>query len=315
MCVKIWTVVALVFSTGWAQATPTFINAGLDGFSASIDCRMLVAGGCGTVLANTPTGYNMLSTTQYSTSSATTAVQDTARGVTAHGAAYANTASYLPELHAYARSDGSYTPTLGNANPSLYTGAWSAFADANAWGVQGYQYDGAVPFDLVINITLDSIFSADLSSSLRLGHSGFGVAIFGIDGYDFNRDNFCPMTSAHYPACPGTTVYARTETVLHNTGSVEAALHYLVAPGTRFYVGAFLDANVCCGQTVDSSHTLRMAFNDPSLLSSVAVAGVLPLDAEVDEPGGMALLAAGLVLIGLIVNRRRANAAGTGPDC
>ncbi|MDQ2821725.1 MAG: hypothetical protein M3Y65_15255 [Pseudomonadota bacterium] len=311
---KIWTVMLMALFAGGAKATPAFVNAGLGGYSASYNCRYLVAGGCNGA-SNSPTGYNMMGSANYTSTSATSSLHDTVRGASAHTAAYASPTSYLPELHAYASSDGTYSPALGNINPSLYTGEWSAFADANTWGVQGYQYDGATPFDLVINIRLNSIFSADLSSSLRLGHSAFQIAIFSIEGYDFNRDTFCPMNAAASYACPGVRIYARTEDTLHNTGTVETTLHYLVAQGARFYVGAFLDANVCCGQTVDSSHTLRMAFNDPSLLSSIAVAGVLPLDAEVDEPGGMALLVAGLGLIALIINRRRANAAGTGPDC
>lgn len=293
----VWLVLLLL--SGWAQATPAFTNAGLDGYSGTLDCRYLITGGCNGA-AGTSSGYNMLGTRSYTPSSATSALTDPLRG-TASTAAYASATTYLPELHAYASSNGNYAPALGNANPALYTGAWSAFADANAWGVQGYQYDGATPFDLTVSITLDSIFSAALTPT-RLGHSSFQVAIFGTDNFSFTRDGYCPTLLSSAIFCPGITTFARADNILYDTGSVSATLHYLVAPGARFYVGAFLDANVCCGQTVDSSHTLTMAFNDPTQLSSIAVAGVLPV-AEVDEPPGLPLVLLGTAVLVLWMRR------------
>lgn len=311
MRVRIWTWFMLVVVSCAAHATPTFINAGLNGYSGMADCAYRVSGGCAW-FGGPLNAYNTYSAPVRTATSATSYLLDPLRGV-ASSAAYASPSTYLPELHAYASSNGTYAPDLGTLNPAMYTGGGSAFADANTWGVQGYRYDGATVFDLAVTITLDSIFSVDGQNG-GIGHSAFMAAIFGIDGYDFERDGAC-ATYVTQASCPTVNVLARTFGGLTNTGTTTAILHYLLNPGDMFYVGAFLDANVCCGGTVDSSHTLRMTFNDASMLSSVAVAGVLPLAADVDEPGGAELLLTGLVLVALIVKRRRDNAHGVGPDC
>ena len=197
--------------------------------------------------------------------------------------------SYLPELHAYASSNGAYSPPASHQRPGD-TGVMSSFADANIWGVQGYLYTGESPFDLTVTVSAHSVFSAD-----GRGHSTFEASIFDANGYAFSYGDFdvCPM----YHRCVDTdpnrniTPFDHVAGTLFNTGTQTLTLHHTVNFGDRFYVGAFLDANVCCGQTVDSSHTLNMAFNDFSQLDSLAVPGVVP------EPGSIMLVLIGLVLV------------------
>ncbi len=284
-----------------AQATPTLTNAGIDGYSGTVDCRFDRSGRCrwtGTL----PSGYSMDGSVVRTPTSATTLVVDPLRG-TASSAGYMNATSYLPELHAYASSNGAYSPALGNSDPSRYTGVWSAFADANIWGVQGYQYDGAEPFDLTVTATLDSIFSADGQGGL-VGHSAFRIGIFDANGYRFGggSGDLCPLY-ATTSGCSGATPAFEVGTgILYDTGSTSVTITHRVNTGDRFYVGATLDADVCCGQTVDSSHTLQMAFNDFTQLSSIPVAGVA---AAVPEPGSALSLTTGLAIMAFAARRGR----------
>jgi hypothetical protein len=298
-------VASALINVSIAQAAPTLINAGLNGYSGTLDCRYRTNGQCDWASTN-PTGYDMLGTTTLTSTSAASQVVDPLRG-TASSSANLSASSYLPELHAVASSNGAYSPSLGNANPAIYTGEWSSIADANIWGVQAYQYDGLTPFDLTVTATLDSIFSASGQNG-KIGHSGFHVSIFDAAGYSFTYDGLdidtCPIRGATARQCAGgPQVYAHNFAGLYDTGSVSVTLHHTVNTGDRFYVGAFLDASVCCGETADSSHTLQMAFNDFSQLSSFAVAGVVAPAAAVPEPTSILLMATGIG--GLIAARRR----------
>ncbi len=203
----------------------------------------------------------------------------------------------MPTLHAYA-----YTNPATSVVASGPYGA-SVFADANVWGVQGYRYTGATPFLLTLTATLDSVFT-QANPELELNHSGFRVSIFDIEGYEFGyftdygsrvaAPELCPLIMASpgglCPTMP--TVHAFERKLLLGTGSVSATLSYLVQPGQAFYVGAFLDAGACCGSTVDSSHTLNLAFNDFTQLDSVAVT-----IAEVPEPSSTLLAVLALVML------------------
>lgn len=233
--------------------------------------------------------------------SASSLSQD-ARGKAAASAEISGT-SYLPSLHAYARSDQEYGPVAG----APYGG--STRADANVWGVQGYQYVGDTPFLLTISATLDSTFSRPDSDS-QGNHSSFMLSIFDTAGYSFGYNRLdattpelCPivMSAPHSQFCQGMpTVYARDAHSLRDSGTVTGKVEYLLQPGQDFYVGAVLDASVCCGATVDSSHTLTLAFNDATLLVSRPVAGVVP------EPATTWLmLGAAMAGLGVRAARRR----------
>jgi hypothetical protein len=221
-------------------------------------------------------------------------------------------ASYLPQLHAYAQSNAAYThanngsvivpPRITDA-----TGMIAAYADSNIWGVQGYRYTGVVGFDLTVTGTLDSLFSASGQQDL-FGHSSFSISIFDAAGYAFSYDltdaagqntTICAILNHTFsPTCPTTaTIYDAAGAFLYDTGSTTVTVHHWVNPGDEFFVGAFLDANVNSGITVDSSHTLRLAFNDFTQLESVDV----PI--HVPEPETFALM--GLGLFGLAATRNR----------
>lgn len=86
-------------------------------------------------------------------------------------------------------------------------------------------------------------------------------------------------------------------------------LRRTVMPGDVFYVGATLDASVCCGGIVDTSHTLRMRFNDASQLSGVALAGV----AAIPEPTTLLLVLPSLALIAFTHRRQRQRPAAFAP--
>ena len=72
--------------------------------------------------------------------------------------------------------------------------------------------------------------------------------------------------------------------------------------GKEFFVSAFLDASVCCGQTVDSSHTLELQFNDASSLISRAVPNIVT---AAPEPSMIALMAIGVMLLAFSWQRSR----------
>lgn len=222
--------------------------------------------------------------------------------------------SYLPSLHAYAYSNPAATGTPGTP----YGG--SSVADANIWGVQGYTYNGDSPFLLTVTATLNSVFSRP-NSDQQGNHSSMRVSLFGTDGYTFEYSaldpnatgrEFCPIFPDAITA-PGLCdasppVHAKGFDILWDTGSVSIVMTHLLNPGESFYVGAFMDASVCCGATVDSSHSLNMVFNDASKLSSFALPGVIN---AVPEPASLpvALLGLGL-LAGLRMRGAKAGQPG-----
>lgn len=285
-----------------AQATPTLTNAGINGSSGTLDCRFRIDGTC--AAKGSLTGYSMDGSLVRTPTSATTLVVDPLRG-TASSAGYMNATSYLPELHAYASSNPTYSPILGNADPTRYTGIWSAIADANIWGVQGYQYDGADPFNLTVTANLDSFFSVDGKGG-TIGHSIFRIGIFGASGYQFTYGGLdtCPLFPEAFGCAAVTPAFAVGYGALYDTGSSSVTISHTVNPGDRFYVGAFLDADVCCGQRVDSSHTLQMQFNSFVNLSSIPVAGV-PTAVAVPESSSALSMVTGLGIMALSVGSRR----------
>lgn len=274
-----------------ARATPTQTRFGAYADTAVFNCPWNAAHtACDWSQLN---GYNGVRTV---TATGASSVAQDARG-TAAASGEIDRASYLPALHAYAGTDPAYD--------SGGTHGGSARADANIWAVQGYRYVGATPFLLTITATLDSTFSRP-DSDAQGNHSAFYLSLFDTEGYRFGYNSelatSCPII--YIPGrrgCEGAPiVHAWANQELHDSGTIDATISYLLQPGKDFYVGAFLDASVCCGATVDSSHTLRLAFNDATLLVDRAVEGAI----DVPEPGTAPLaLLAGAVLLG--VRRRR----------
>lgn len=275
-----------------ARATPTGTRFGINADTAVFNCPWNASHtACAWSQMNGYDGIKTLSATGASS------VARDARG-TAAASGEIGLDSYLPQLHAYASTDPAYD------SGGAYGG--SARADANVWAVQGYRYVGDTPLLLTMTATLDSTFSRP-DSDAQGNHSAFYLSLFDTKGYRFEYNGAlattCPII--YIPGQRGCenapTVYAATNHELHDSGTIEATISYLLQPGKAFYVGAFLDASVCCGATVDSSHTLRLAFNDATLLVNRAVDGAI----DVPEPGSapLTLLAAG-ALLGARLRRR-----------
>ena len=280
-----------------ASATPSLQSFAANGSTAVFNCPWNSA--------HTTCNWSQFQSYNGATISAASisSVTEDARGKAAVSAEISAT-SYLPSLHAYAYSN----PAATGAPGAPYGGA--SRADANVWGVQGYRYTGDTAFLLTMTATLDSIFANTAQSARNGNHSGFRVSIFDTAGYAFaysdvnnQSDEMCPiMQAAPLRFCTAMPqVYAFGSKTLQDTGSISTTLSYLLQPGQAFYVGAFLDASVCCGATVDSSHTLNLLFNDANNLDSVAVPGAF---VDVPEPASLPLTALGVALLfGL---RRRA---------
>ncbi|MDN4052804.1 PEP-CTERM sorting domain-containing protein [Massilia sp. YIM B02763] len=276
-----------------AAATPTLTSLAVNADTSLTDCTWTAdRTRCAWTSGNMAVGAKSFSAA---------GVSSAASGPAGYAAASGeiDRASWLPALHAYTRSDGNY------ASAGPYGG--SGRADANVWAAQGYRYVGAAPFLLTITATLDSVFSQPDRDRLGI-HSSFQLSLFDTAGYRFGYGSLndtslpelCPiLPSASAPGCEhAPAIFAHDGDMLHDTGAITATISYLLQPGQEFYVGAFLDANACCGATVDSSHTLRLAFNDYSLLESRAVDGAI----TVPEPGSLALFA---LAAGALVHVRR----------
>ncbi|MDB5933100.1 MAG: sorting protein [Massilia sp.] len=142
-----------------------------------------------------------------------------------------------------------------------------------------------------------------------MGHSGFSISIFGAAGYVFDPNNTsleyspsaCPLFNSSSRFCAADpAIYAYARDSLADTGTLSLTVAHTFNSGDKFLVGVFMDASVCCGQTVDSSHTLNLAFTDATNLESIPVAGVVP------EPASVFLFITGSALIA--AGRRRAQA-------
>lgn len=278
-----------------ASATPSLNTFGANGSTAVFDCPWNAS--------HTSCDFSQLTSYNGVTSVSATGIGSVAQDIrgTAAVSAEIGTDSWLPVLHAYASSNPDYAGT------GPYGG--SARADANVWGVQGYRYVGDTPFLLTVTATLDSVFSRPDSDS-QGNHSAFFLSLFDTAGYAFGyappdvfQTELCPIVyiPGRYGCEAVPAVYDHANRMLHDSGTISATIAYLLQPGQSFYVGAFLDASVCCGATVDSSHTLRLAFNDASLLVNAPVAGAL----AVPEPSTLPLTAlAAAVLLGMRLRRR-----------
>ncbi|TWI70171.1 hypothetical protein IP91_01251 [Pseudoduganella lurida] len=271
--------------SGTVNGAPVQSSFAADAFSSTYDCRYRAdTGKCALYPgAITPNGTS----TRWPTGASSSAAD--ARGQ-AWSLATADAASYLPELKAYASSAADYV------NPSGGT----SMADANVWAVQGYRYTGATPFTLTVTARLDAVFSGAAGNHAD-NHSLLAVSLFDTDGYTFDYDparpggGTCPITgmmASPNPGCAHTPeVFAHHDEFLRDSGAITVTLSYLLKPGQAFYVGAYVDANVCCGGIVDSSNTLTMQFNDASLLVDYPVTLVPEAQTWLMLLGGLTVLA------------------------
>lgn len=279
-----------------AEATPTLDNAGLAGNSYIMDCRFATSDHQCVGFRQPGTVFRPTGTSTHDATSASSAAFDALRGSTM-SSGNINASSYLPSLHGYASSNPSYRPALGNADPTRYTGEWSSLLFSENWGVQGYQYNGATPFELTVTARLEGSVSAP-GSAVVPNYTSAYFGIFRDDNYRFayTSHDWCSLAGTGLPSCAGTpSADAVGYVELTHSGSDLATISYVINPGEHIYVGAFLQTVACCGFTVDVSHTLDMVFNDPSQLSSFAVAGVTAN--AVPEPGALLLMLSGLVLL------------------
>jgi len=303
----------LAFASMSALAAPIPSTVGVGAATGTLDCAMTSDGKC-IWKSSTASGYETVGSNTTTPISGASSASDV-RGV-AKAWGEANFDSYLPSLHAYASSNGAYVANfsalagkaVGSGQPGIvYTGAGAGIADANVWAVQGYRYTGQTPFQLTVTGVLDSQFSSNGQQG-SLGHSGFRLSIFDANAYVFDpgqnslaySPTFCPLMNNPSRFCSGAPqVFAHGSDSLFDTGTVSLTVGHFVNPGDEFFVGAFLDASVCCGLTADSSHTLNLAFNDFSMLESIPVPGVVP------EPASVFVFMSGLALLGM--RRRKAS--------
>ncbi|GGY67529.1 hypothetical protein GCM10007387_57230 [Pseudoduganella albidiflava] len=273
-----------------ASAVPTQSSFAADTFTFTADCAYDAAQTECASYDNWHTGTNT-----YSPTGAGSSIAD-ARG-SSWTLAEADAGSYLPVLKAYASS----APAYQSGGPH----GGSSMVDATIWAVQGYRYTGSTPFALTLTVTLDSQFSEDAGGGTQ-NHSMVAVSLFDTGGYVFDYDqnaasnSQCPMiaTVPRWGCATLPDIFARDQQFLYDTGTLTISISTVLDPGQTFYVGSMLDANVCCGGVVDSSQTLRMRFNDATLLESYPVA-VVP------EPHTWAMMLGGLALLGASLRRQR----------
>lgn len=266
----------------FAQLAPV----GTDTYLTNYVCRMTFSGECKVALTPDFPG-DEIGSKQYYVSSVDSSF------LNMYGSARANArfveGSLLPILGAYA-SGGRLGPELPNPNPQIYTGSTATMMDANVWAVGHYRYTGRTPTQLSITAKLDTSFSnLDLQ-----GHSHMQIGVFSSEDYRFDVDGICPIGG--FIGCNSNSTNLAT---LGAYGDPRVSftlmtIYFNVKYGDEFYTGAMLDANVCCGATVDSAHTMTMQFNDDSMIEMLPVLRA-PI-ASIPEPNFYILLIIGLFL-------------------
>ncbi len=278
-----------------ANATPTLQTFGINAVTEVSNCAWNAAHTQCDWIAS---GVNITTPIRSATSASSSASD--ARG-SAWVSGEISATSYLPSLHAYASSN----PDAAGVPGAPYGSTAAAYG--GIWGVQSYVYTGDAPFLLTLTATLDSIFSRP-DQDQQHNYASFRVSLFDSAGYAFGysnnvvSDEVCPlwMAAPYNGYCTGMpTVFDFDEPFLSGSGTISTTLSHMLAPGQKFYVGAYLEAAVCCGVTVDASHSLNMVFNDASQLENFAVPGALVV---VPEPASLPIALLGL---GLLAGLRR----------
>jgi hypothetical protein len=226
-----------------------------------------------------------------------------------------NNMHYLPTLGAYANSSG-VPPSIPNPNPARYTGKTDTISDANIFAIARYRYNGPYTTQLSLSALLETEIYLP-NKDARLGHSMMRIGVFDDNHYDYSVDGICPLISNSLGCHSRIVPISQLDISLSSTGRRTLEILYTVAPGQEFYVGAFLDASVCCSGLVDSSHTMTMQFSDTTYLELLAIPGA-PISA-VDEPPASMLVGIGLLFLLLIRVKSRMrqmenSASQTKPD-
>lgn len=288
----------LVFFQATAHAG--IIGMASDSFLTSYACRMTHTGRCTVALSSDFPGAE--EGDKYRTASGVISSASN-RYTSAQAVAAFQPDRLLPVLKTYASTTG-HQPPLANIDPSRFTGETGMISDANVWFVSRYRYIGFAPTELLLTAAADTQFSP---SSL-IGHSHMQLGIFTASDYRFDVDGFCPIfLRSELSGCSSdATRLANAGMFLNPLVFVNTlTISYHVKPGDEFYVGGYLDANVCCGGTVDTMHTMNMLFSDTSMLEMLPVPGAGI--AAIPEPTSHLLLMGGLLALGAARRRRRSH--------
>lgn len=262
-----------------------------DGYLAQYNCRVTAAGTCPVSLPIDPTFQNIGGKSRFLEN---LSLLYLGPDTTSFASAEFSYGTLLPVLKAFAVSRGS--PLLpGNSDPK-YTGQTGYIADANIWAVERFRYTGSVPRTIKLSASAQTSIGSSISSSRNvIGHSRMSIAAFTGADYRFDEDGVCAFGT--FNGCTShTTPLANLAAYLDPAVSWNVFEIFIdVTPGQEFYVGGFLDANVCCNAYVDSSHTMRMAFDDNSNLEVLEVPGLPSF--EIPEPVSISLFLVGIMAI------------------
>lgn len=192
-------------------------------------------------------------------------------------------------------ASGISTPVLRAQAFSTGPAPTNNSAGAEAYGVEGYTYEGSVPKLLVvdINLTGDLFDPSDESVNditARVIACGADNFVFGLNGCDFGEVlPFSEVLDQDF------LVIEQSESGAVRTGQ----LSFTVAPGESFYLRGSVDATATRdGASADSFSTLTMTFQDSSDLVT-ASSGDTHIDPPVASVPSLAPLAVVMLLFAL----------------
>lgn len=198
------------------------------------------------------------------------------------------------EFHMTAHSSADNGTALAEAS-AVYTGSTLAFlpkltvntsaaisnqAFAEAFGVQGYTYNGA---DTTVTLSYNLHGSVSHKDTYSYGHTLWAeIAVFTGDALEWYPHDFVTLLYEYVALTPNieTTeadyLSIRSGLDQNRPGSITFDL----TDGMDFYVAAFLGANASNGGFVDASNTFSMSFDNNTGLTAVAISAI-PVPAAV----------------------------------